>query len=168
MRRGARHASDASKQYPAQTDGRTVSGMQAWRGSPPGGFFFCGYGFAVLSCSKKQFSNNNWFGKSFRLQATCHGSRPHVTAAGGGKVTARRAQNQQRSQGQQPAGAARQSQSQIFSPSRQQSHKRTQNKRKPQGMWQKRGTMTFDVNRSKSFWHTPIFLIRQTNRCRKK
>ena len=133
LRRGARHASDASKQYPAQTDGRTVSGMQAWRGSPspPGGFFFCGYGFAVLSCSKKQFFNNNWFGKNFRLQATCHGSRPHVTAAGGGKVTARRAQNQQRSQAQQQAGAAMQSQSQIFSPSRQQSPKSTRNKPKP-------------------------------------
>ena len=109
-----------------------------------------GHGQSVTAAAQGQsHGNRTGFQK-------CFGTSPHVTAAGEGKVTARRAQNQQRMQGQQPAGAARQSQSQIFSPSRQQSHKRTQNKPKPQSTWQKRGTMTFDVNRSKGFWNTPI------------
>ena len=77
LRRGARHASDASKQYPAQTDGRTVSGMQAWRGSPspPGVFFFVVTASPCCRAPKSNFPITIGLEKAF-------GCRPHVTAAG--------------------------------------------------------------------------------------
>ena len=75
LRRGARHASDASKEYPAQTDGRTVSGMQAWRGSPPRGIFFVVTASPCCRAPKSNFPITIGLEKAF-------GCRPHVTAAG--------------------------------------------------------------------------------------